>query len=98
MSFSLSHFLCSSFIIYIWDWEPFFFKCINSGAATISELEVLANDFNLTEVKPKSKEQELLITLLIDIDQPGILSESVTSMRKDTMFHVLNFIKNNFLG
>jgi hypothetical protein len=78
--------------------KELFFKCINNGAVTISELEVLAKDFNLTEVKPKSKEQELLITLLIDIDQPGILSESVTSMRKDTMFHVLNFIKNNSIG
>ena len=69
-----------------------FFDCIKKGTVNIKELEELAIDFNLTELKLGNAESTQLIDLLLDIDEPSIVGENTVSMRKETTIHVLKFI------
>jgi hypothetical protein len=70
-----------------------FFNCIKNGKIRINELEELASDFNLRDIK--KQEHELLIQLLLDKDEPSKVTEVSISMRKETLIHILKFIKNN---
>lgn len=73
--------------------KSIFFACIKKGTVNIKELEELAIDFNLTELKVGNAESKLLIDLLLDIDEPSVIGENTVSMRKETLVHILKFIK-----
>lgn len=70
-----------------------FLSCIEAGEIGDDDLKSLAKGFNLTEIKPDSKEKDLLVKLLLDNDKPGASSEDPVSMRKETLLHILTFIK-----
>lgn len=75
--------------------KTLFFSCISNGTIDIDQLETLAKEFDLTEIKINSRESILLIQLLTDKDEPGLLKEDATSMRRDSIIHILRFINND---
>jgi hypothetical protein len=72
-----------------------FFRCIRDGKINFQEMDELAVDFNLIDIKIASKENELLLELLLDVDEPGLVSKEPTSMRKETLIHILRFIRQS---
>jgi hypothetical protein len=70
-----------------------FFDCIKKGSITLQNLEQLSNDFNLKEVKKTNFENQLLLDLLFDKDEPLIHKELLLEMRKKTLFYLLSFTK-----
>ncbi len=75
--------------------KTLFLDCIAKGKVTVDQLEKLAISFNLTELENNNTETDLLINLLLDIDEPGTISEETASMRKETIIHFLRFIDQN---
>ncbi|MCA0931761.1 hypothetical protein LCM02_04805 [Lutimonas saemankumensis] len=71
-----------------------FLDCIAKGKVSIEELEELALDFNLKAIKKKSKECDLLIELLLDVNEPTLLKEEPSFSRKETLIHILKFLSN----
>ncbi len=75
--------------------KQLFLKAINTGNINEEELKSLLPDFNLTQVPNHSREQDLLIKLLIQKDYPLRIEEEPYYLRKQTIKHLLQFINNN---
>jgi len=67
--------------------------CIEKDQVTLQQLEELAEDFNLAEIPENTKEAELLIEMLMQVDEPLIKTEEPTTMRKETLLHLLRYQK-----
>lgn len=77
------------------DDKAIFLECINNGFVTLNQLEALSSSFNLTNIKDGSKENQLLIDLLFDVDEPANELKNNTSMRRESILHLLRFTKNS---
>jgi len=71
--------------------KTLFFKCINEAKITKVEAELLKKDFNLRSIQENKEEKTLLLTMLLDTDEPSKLRDEPVSMRKETMLHLLNY-------
>ncbi len=74
--------------------ELFFFS-IRSGSIDRDTLKKLMVEFNPKQIASGSKEEELLIQLLIDNDEPTKVHDHSNTMRKDTLVHLLQLSKKN---
>ncbi|MBL7845547.1 MAG: hypothetical protein KF846_13635 [Cyclobacteriaceae bacterium] len=72
-----------------------FLNSIQDGKVSTKQLESFMRDFNITKVPFGTLEHELLISLLIDIDEPLTINKLPTAHRKETLFHLLRFAKKN---
>ena len=68
-----------------------FFDCISKGKISEDQLKNLLPDFNLTNVPDGSEEESQLIQLLIQKDYPLRIEEDPSTLRKQTIAHILNF-------
>ena len=68
-----------------------FFDCISKGKINEDQLKNLLPDFNLTNVPVGSEEESQLIQLLIQKDYPLRIEEDPSTLRKQTIIHLLNF-------
>ena len=68
-----------------------FFDCISNGKINEDQLKNLLPDFNLTNVPNGSEEESQLIQLLIQKDYPVRIEEDPSTLRKQTITHILNF-------
>ena len=68
-----------------------FFDCISKGKINEDQLKNLLPDFNLTKVPNGSEEESQLIQLLIQKDYPLRIEENPSTLRKQTITHLLNF-------
>lgn len=76
------------------DTKQLFFNAITNGMISKDQLLSLLPDFNLTKVPIGSKEQDLLIELLIDKDEPLRIEENPVTMRKRTLVQLLKYIES----
>lgn len=72
-----------------------FLKCIKSGTIADNELKELLPDFDLTTIPINTEEESLLIKLLLQKDYPLRIEETPKTLRKQTLTHLLNFLKSN---
>ena len=75
------------------DKKQVFFNAISDGKISKDQLLSLLPDFDLTKVPTGSKEQDLLIELLIDKDEPLRIEENPVTMRKRTLIQLLKYIE-----
>ena len=75
--------------------KQLFLNAIYTGRINEVELKSLLPDFNLTQVPNNSKEQDLLIKLLIQKDYPLRIEDEPYDLRKQTVKHLLQFIIAN---
>ena len=73
--------------------KKMFFNAISVGKIHKELLLKLLPDFNLHKVTSDSEEQNRLINLLLDKDEPLRIEENPLSMRKRTMHLLLKFIQ-----
>lgn len=76
------------------DKKKIFFNAISNGNISKDQLLSLLPDFDMTKVPPESDEQNLLIDLLIDKDEPLRIEENPITMRKRTLVQLLQFIES----
>jgi len=72
--------------------KELFLQCLNQGSISEEQLEDLLPEFNLTHVPENTKEQELLIRLLLQKDIPLRIEEESITLRKDSIRHLLQFV------
>src|SRR5690606_26865787 len=72
--------------------KELFLQCLNQGSISEEQLEDLLPEFNLTHVPENTKEQELLIRLLLQKDIPLRIEEELITLRKDSIRHLLQFV------
>jgi len=75
--------------------KELFLSCIEKAIVSKSELKTLMDDFNLRDVKLKSPEWSLLLNMLLSNDEPNLKSDEPSTLRKQTLFHLLDFTQNN---
>jgi hypothetical protein len=73
--------------------KSLFFNCIKKGSVKWSELNTLMKDLNLAKIDKDTQECKLLIELLTDKDEPYVISKNPSSMRKETLIHLLKYAK-----
>lgn len=71
-----------------------FFECLHKGEISENELKGLLPDFNLTLIPKNTEEQRLLAQLLIQKDFPLRIEEEPSSLRKETITHLLRFAQS----
>ena len=76
------------------DKKKLFFNCLTKGFISEDEIADLLPDFNLTSIIKNSEEQKLLIRLLLQKDFPYRIEEAASTHRKESIYHLLNFIKD----
>lgn len=74
--------------------KQLFFDCLSKGEISETQLQILLPEFNLTQVPENSQEQHLLTRLLIQKDFPLRIEEEAATLRKDSIFHLLNFVQS----
>mgnify|MGYP006100041197 FL=1 len=72
-----------------------FFDCISKGKINEDQIENLLPDFNLAIVPDGTEEEAQLIQLLLQKDYPLRIEEDPTTLRKQTISHLLNFSDSN---
>ena len=87
--------LADAFEINISKKKNLFLRCIKTGSISDNELKELLPEFDLTIIPKDTDEQRLLIKLLIQKDFPLRFEESPKTLRKQTIKHLLDFIKSN---
>jgi hypothetical protein len=70
-----------------------FFDCINDGFITESQLLTMLTELDMTIIPDSSLEQELLLKMLIQKDFPLKIEEEPSTLRNQTLFHLLDFLK-----
>lgn len=75
--------------------KTLFYSCIDSGTISQGQLGQLMPDFNFTDFNSGSLEAKLLIQILSDIDEPSKEQEEPSTMRKDTLAHILRLTKES---
>ena len=76
------------------DKRELYFTCLTNGEISEVQLQSLLPEFNLTEVQEDSREQELLTQLLIQKDFPLRIEEEPSTLRKESIYHLLVFIQS----
>ncbi|MBO6793246.1 MAG: hypothetical protein JJ895_05010 [Balneolaceae bacterium] len=71
-----------------------FFKSLDKGEVTRSELEELLGDFSLTSIPAGTEEERLLTRMLIQKDLPRS-KESTSDFRRSTIKFLLNFLEQS---
>lgn len=72
--------------------KELFLKCLTESSISEEQLKDLLPEFNLTHVPENTKEQELLIRLLLQKDIPLRIEEEPITLRKDSIRHLLQFV------
>lgn len=72
--------------------KELFLKCLTENSISEEQLKDLLPEFNLTHVPENTKEQELLIRLLLQKDIPLRIEEEPITLRKDSIRHLLQFV------
>jgi len=75
-----------------------FFSCLNDGWISEEELQKLLPDFQLTQIPFGSREQELLLDLLLNKDFPQLIEEEPAEFRKTTIARVLRYSQTNSIN
>ena len=71
-----------------------FLKVIKIGLLTIDDIYKLLPFFRMDKIAENSLEQDLLIRLLIHQDYPNQISEHPSTLRRQTIKHLLDFAAN----
>jgi len=74
--------------------KELYFTCLENGSISEAQLEELLPEFNLTHVPEGSKEQQLLTRLLIQKDYPLRIEEEPATLRNESIYHLLQFVKS----
>jgi hypothetical protein len=74
--------------------KELFFRCLERGEITEANLKDLLPDLNLTRIPEATREQQLLIHLLLQKDFPLRIEEEPSINRKSTIYHLLEFVKS----
>lgn len=77
------------------DKKELFLECLSNGSISEEQLKTLLPEFNLTQVPENTKEQELLLRLLLQKDFPLRIEEEPVTLRKDSIGHLLDFAASN---
>lgn len=75
--------------------KQLFLECIDKASVNKEELKLLTSDFNLRKVILNSKEWNLLLHMLLSNDAPALMTEEPSSMRRQTLYHLLDFTNRN---
>lgn len=73
--------------------KELFFSCLNKGSITEKQAQDLLPEFNLTQVPQGTEEQVKLTELLLQKDYPLRIEEEPVTLRKETIYHLLNFVE-----
>ena len=77
------------------DIKQVFLSCIEVGSITEEQLISLLPEFDLTLIPSNTEEHELLLKLLLQKDYPLRIEEEPSTLRKETLKHLIRYLKSN---